>query len=288
MIGSNNAMRKLVLSLAFVAIALNFASCSNDSDESVVSDVKVSKTFGISSGSEETRTYVNFDRDDEDGSFSTMWSKGDLVSIFAEGRSKSDRFKFDNYGTKKYVGTFNGKTYEADNYYVLYPYQENASLSNDGLVTFNIPAVQKATNGTFDPKSALMLGKATSAQTGSIVINHVCAFFVLTVGPGCTSVSITGGNAGWHLAGTVSANVKSAGNPIVAFNEDCTNVISLDGIDQVNGGTYMLSFIPSNSLSSFTVHVGFSNGKSHTPHFAAGKQFEASGIYELGTFTMPE
>lgn len=281
-------MKSLNCILAVAASLAFFSSCSNDTDDSVIKDVKVEKTFGISSPESDTRAYIKgFDRDDSGQSI--FWETNDQITIIAEGHSTGDTFKFDQYGSPKNIATFKGMTYEAEKYWAIYPAQPNAKLTPEGYLTVTIPSTQRAIDGTFDPEAAIQIGHAeTSSGFG---LKHVCAFFVVHLNPGYTYAYLRAKGT-WKIAGTVTADPKSAGtpikdfitdeeNPIKIFGLDCSQVIQLTNIQA--GGDFFISFIPSNSTPELELVINNGEGIMTYP-FSSKVQFQAGKIYDLGSW----
>lgn len=302
-----NKMKKIYSIFAIVTGLSLLASCNKDSMDSPNSDKKVPMTFGLTLSNESdfsTRAAVDrldLTRVGQD----IYWEGGDQVTIFAENHTYGDTFTFTgDYGYLHNTGSFSGMTYETQGYYGLYPAQSSAKLSYDngkGRLSFNIPNKQTAKKDSFDPKAAIMTGKADSWGDNTLALNHVCAYFSIKVGPGCNTIRVeavaNANQPAWYLAGNVIAEVSSGSTAIKDFeNSKCQSFIVLSGSALYDGGTFLIPFIPSTKCPKIIVTPTFyaqTNSqnqpqKSFVPKNQDGSdakyQFVAGYIYELGSY----
>lgn len=292
-------MRILNCAFAIFASLCFIASCSNNDVEEVIeNDVKVEKTFGVSAAKPETRAYIhNFSKDLMSPGQSILWDKDrDKVTVFAKGHTAGDEFEFNAYSSPYNKATFTGKTFNTNEYFVLYPAQSNAKLVQEtDYVQFTIPDEQNAIDGTFDPDAGIQIGHINSSiKTTDVALANACAYFCLTVKPdGCTGISIESLEPGFYLAGTVRADVKSGGVIIKEF-VDGKEKITLNNISRTKEETYIIAFIPSNSHPGVKVNVSYpAPAGNQSISFAPAEQpgvdnpkiqFVAGGIYDLGDF----
>lgn len=280
-------MKFFKTTFVIVACAALFSSCSNEAEEVIGNDVKVDMTFGISASNPSTRAYLpNFPTSKD-----IYWEETDKVSVFASGHENEmgDVFSFGSYQTEHNDATFTGKSYaNANNYYILYPAQQAARLTDEG-VEFNIPSEQTATKNTFDPKACIQIGKGKLQGDGLISLKNVCAFFYITVTSGCSYVEVKALTDDWHLAGTCIAGIEDTGSGgvIIKHFGNCTNTITLKNIPS-DGGTFFIPFIPtSNSGSEIEVTAGYgqSEGGPVTLQIQSNVNFVAAHCYNIGTIS---
>lgn len=279
-------MRSVYFALALSASLFFCNSCSNDAADSLENDVKIEKTFGISSIDSETRTVIS-GINPTAGTYGVDWQTTDKVSVFAEGHSVGDVFRFVEFDSEQYRSAqFKGMTYNKTKFWALYPAQQDARLIDDNLLQFTIPNKQKAVNGSFDPAAGIQIGHVETA-TGDIGLKSVCSYFEITVSSNCHSITIeskqdTDGEK-WYLAGTVKADAKSAGAPIQEF-VNCVSEIELTDIPQ-EGGTFYVAFIPSTKLPGLDFYLNYEAGTIHLdlePKTPGNKfQFLANHIYPI-------
>lgn len=292
---------KKYLYLSAVACFTLFASCSSNNDENgnIDANKKVAMSFGVSlEQGTVTRAATSFSPTNT--SPNVNWEEGDQISVFVAGHSTGDVFDLakiaDGTGNQNQA-TFDGMSYATGPYYILYPAQTSARISDDGALSFNIPSTQKAVSGSFDPKAGVQIGKADSWES-HISINHVCAYFAVKVDEGCTNVEIiaykktsTGYevNPDWHLAGDVVVGDARSGNyAITGFGSNVSNSINLKGGDLSKGGYFLIPFIPTTGCSALRVAASYNGtGASHffyPTSSATGFQFSIGSIYNMGYF----
>lgn len=138
-------MKRLLL---FAIAAIMFASCSNEYTESQQqSSINIPEKIYAEIDDATTRTYV------EAGN-QLRWSEGDEISYFPE-VSCNIQYRFDgetgdNGGSftmvsadKLYTGN------ELENTYALYPYNEYSRISDEGVIYYTLPNVQKYAKNSF-------------------------------------------------------------------------------------------------------------------------------------------
>lgn len=293
--------------------ALSFSSCSDD--EAEIQSHLVEKTFYVGTSSNESRAAI-YDYSNQITP-PVYWTSGDFVSVFPIGKTASN-YKFEYKGgidnQDDSYGKFQGTTLSDETkFFILYPWQKGAHLDEQNRVFFNIPCTQSAINGTFDPAAGVQLGDAAS-DAKYVDLKNMCAYFSLTVKPGCTGVRIETvkqdpnktetswiPETSWHLAGDVYASVGSAGNKIEVFGE-CQNYVELSGIPQNASAdeTYIMAFIPTTGTAatgdSPRIRVTITGDETKNSGYSTdivriikpAQQFAAGVVYNLGTYPKPQ
>ena len=134
----------------FALVAILFAACDNvTTDEGYNSSfiaVDASDTLYAEFAEENTRTYV------EEGN-KLRWTKGDEISYFpAITYNMQYRFKGetgDNSGAFAKVTTDLVTGNKLDNCYAVYPYIESTTMTDDGAISFELPATQHYAENSF-------------------------------------------------------------------------------------------------------------------------------------------
>ena len=147
-------MKKYILPFMSIAMLMAMASCSSSDDE--VAEIKeesnlVPMTFTATQESNAgTRAALDSNND-------VNWQTNDEISIF-DGEDNRI-FTLTDIGTGKFSGT---ALSSATSFTAVYPYTSGATLGEDGSVSgITLPADQKATPNSFDPKAALMMAYTT-------------------------------------------------------------------------------------------------------------------------------
>ncbi len=140
---------------------------------------------------------------------------------------------------------------------VMYPYQEGATIEKYNKVDklfFNVPTVQKAVPGTFDPDAAISVGMAVVGEDSnvSVSLSNACALVKFAVPPGDYS-KVTLIADGCRISGPCAANVTSEIGGITPFMSE-ENTVSLKG-DITGGNIYLLAVVPGEATKGITVKL---------------------------------
>ncbi len=177
----------------------------------------------------ETRTYV------ENNKY-LRWHEDDRITAFY-GNTLNRQYKFngltgDNSGTFSLVpdgmlGT--GNTF--DHVYALYPYNTSARISDEGVITLTLPAMQTYAENSFGNGANTMIAVTENLEDTFLAFKNVCGYLKLKLydpdGGGLKSVTIKGNN-NEKIAGVATATVKFGEAPVITMTEEATNSVTLD------------------------------------------------------------
>ena len=211
-------MKKHIQTWLLVAAILTFVSCSSENDE-IVADNETNKlmTFTATQEGDAVNTKTALSSDGK----TIIWQTNDKISIFDGNENHSFALKT---GAGTNSATFEGTASEAVTYTAIYPYQQNATLS-DGNVT--LPATQKAIEGGFDPTAALMMAQSNNT---SLQFKNVVGYVKVKPNFDCSKIVLRSGSASEYLAGTGTLTYNS-GDPTFNFSESNSksHSITLEG-----------------------------------------------------------
>lgn len=284
-------MKVLNYKLAIILGLVSLSSCSNNDDEVIVnSDVKVEKTFSVGMPTNSATRAFMYGFDTNRASQEIHWDQSDKITIIANGQSKGDPFEIKSITSPANKATFKGFTYDANEYWALYPAQDDARLTSEGYLQFTIPNEQIATPNTFDPAAGVQIGHIVTQTAGGFQLKNVCAFFVIELEEDCEYVTIESLNSPeWWLAGTVVAEARSGSAAIKGFVAGkCQSKIELKNIPS-EGGIFFIPFIPSDQHPGVKLTVKFKNDSMPVPYEFNPKSgnkisFSAGFIYDMGKF----
>ena len=254
--------KNMIIAAAVLASAV---ACTKEIEEPSALDGKVQMSFAVST--EQTKTVL-------EGANKTLWTGVEKLSIFD---GESNNLFAAELATPSATAEFTGKAATAQTYYALYPYNSAAKLSGTTVST-ELPAVQTATKGTFDPSAALLFGTADGT---SVSLKNLTAMLKLTVPANVTSIEVDGN--GTALAGSVNVNVESA-----ELSGATASKVTLSGKGALEAGTYYIAVAPA-TVSGLSVKlIDSANSKYILRSVADARTFAANTIYEMGEFNASE
>ena len=254
--------KNMIIAAALLASAV---ACTKEIEEPSALDGKVQMSFAVST--EQTKTVL-------EGANKTFWTGVEKLSIF-DGES-NNLFEAE-LATPSPTAEFTGKAATAQTYYALYPYNSAAKLSGTTVST-ELPAVQTATKGTFDPSAALLFGTADGT---SVSLKNLTAMLKLTVPANVTSIEVDGN--GTALAGSVNVDVKSA-----ELSGATASKVTLSGKSALEAGTYYIAVAPA-TVSGLSVKlIDSANSKYILRSVADARTLAANTIYDMGEFNASE
>ena len=256
-----------------VAAILTFVSCSSENDE-IVADNETNKlmTFTATQEGDAVNTKTALYSDGK----TIQWEEGDKISIF-DGKGNQAFALKTGAGTNS--ATFEGTASEAETYTAIYPYQQNATLS-DGNVT--LPATQKAIEGGFDPTAALMMAQS---ENTSLQFKNVVGYVKVKPNFDCSKIVLRSGRASEYLAGTGTLTYNS-GDPTFNFSESNSksHSITLEGNIE-SEKTYYIAVPTTQLTAGWTISFTTSDGSNvYTRQSEKDITFTRNKVINLGEF----
>ena len=186
---------------------------------------------------------------------SVLWAEGDAISVFSYDGWNYAHSEFTlSSGQGETVGTFDGLASLANSYTAIYPYQDGAYFENNMVKGVFLPTVQNATEGSFDPKAALMI--AVADEELNLPFRNICSYLTVTPKFDCTSIAVESQNKE-SLAGEVSV-AYNGGNPLCTVTGGVTKVTLAGNIK--SGTTYYIALLPVTLSNGFSVTYETSDG----------------------------
>ena len=193
-------------------------------------------TAGFAEG--ETKTYV------ESGKY-LRWHEDDRLTAFL-GNTLNRQYKFDgatgdNSGSFSHVPSGNLETGNTlDRIYAIYPYDETATITDDGQISLTLPAVQTYAENSFGRGANTMLAATENLEDTFLPFKNVCGYLKLKLynADGATIKSIdVKGNGEEKISGAATATIAFGEVPQLTMADDATTTITLDCGDGVALGT---------------------------------------------------
>lgn len=237
-----------------------------------------------------TRTMLKAD----DGA-TILWMAGDAINVFCG--SQSEKFVSTlTEGTSNQTTDFKGDIVPEDGamYYGLYPYDGEASLSSDGIITTSLPSLQSAVAGTFADDLFISVGRAKGAGTSlEMPFYNVCSGIRFTVDRADISSLTFTANGGESLAGEfrIGFDDETERPYVQGINEGYSSitVTAPEGHDYFEQGvSYYLIALPVELSQGFTitmdgdkVHASVRSSKSITLNRSRFRRAElTSSLYD--------
>ena len=212
---ARNQLKKMTKRLLITAIIpCLFFSCAREQELSEIVNEGVceeSITLNVSHEPGQTKTCLS--------GLNVLWNTGDCISVFSSGVNSS----FTTKSSGSANATFTGKAAISDKYYILYPYNAEASISSN-VIDCTIPYMQVPVKNSFDPAAALMAG--ITDEEDAATLRNACAFikfelagddvtlvYIQTTGDGESltgSAELTVANDGTHTFATGSGTLRNA------------------------------------------------------------------------------
>ena len=186
---------------------------------------------------------------------SVVWSENDAIGIFDGQTNRFDIIE----GAGSSAGTFSGSALPDVQYYALYPYDGNASMTGN-TISATLPSVQYSTaDGTFD--TMLNPAVAKAGEDNSLVFDHVAAMLKVNVEGVTGAVRSVTLSADRSLAGAYTVDMSRTPYSAVAAESETVATVSLVAENDGNlaAGPYYLVVLPG-SYSDLRLTVTMADG----------------------------
>ena len=224
-------MKKLAIFATLLTLVLS--GCAENTLDNIAPEEEQSTVIlpDLTAGfadEEQTKTYV------ENGKY-LRWHEADLITAFF-GNTLNRQYKFkgktgDNSGTFKLVpdgelGTGN----ELEAIYALYPYNEGATISDEGAISIALPAVQSYAENSFGRDANTMIAVTENLEDTFLAFKNACGYLKLKLyGENVTLASIeVKGNNNEKIAGVATATIAFGGAPQLTMADEATTSVTID------------------------------------------------------------
>ncbi len=178
------------------AMILLSAACIKETEAPVTPEMTDMVFYGHSEIPEASKTALG------DG-YSVLWQENDAISVFSG--TGNGRFEAAGIIGDGKTALFEGSAYAAGTYYALYPYNGTATIDGTAIHT-ELPAVQKAVPGSFDPAAALSAAKTSDDSFYFMNAGAIVGFSVK--GTDVESVTLSSADGMTPMAGQASVSME--------------------------------------------------------------------------------
>ena len=212
-----------------VATVFTAVGCAKEIAREEGADNSFAVVPELSAGFDEgqTKTYV-------ENNVNLKWHGSDMISAFV-GNTLNSKYAFegetgDNSGSFSFVESKGGDGKFLNNIYAVYPYDESASISEEGVISLHLPSVQKYGTSSFGANANTMLAATESVEDTYLSFKNACGFIKLKLycesEAWLKSVSISGNNIE-KIAGLATATIQHGGVPVLSMTESATTSIKV-------------------------------------------------------------
>ena len=277
--------------LSFILLLTMFVSgcVKNDLEEKQLQPVS-GRVFTASFESENARTYV-------EGGNLLRWNAGDQISLF-DSNTLNRQYQFDgetgdNAGTFSIVNAPFGTGNDLNCHYALYPYASNVKITENGVITATLPAVQSYAENSFGLGANTMVAVTKDTKDTFLKFRNVGGFLKLQLyGENLTVKSITlTGNNNEKLAGNATITPAYGQSPTLAMSDDATTSITLDCGEGVKIGTtvetataFWIVVPPTTFEEGLTITITEIDGESFTKSTSNAVVVERNTIKPMAAF----
>ncbi len=220
-------MKKLTLWALIFTLLMGGCADNNLDYTNLANDNLPDLTAGFAE--EATKTYVENDK-------YLRWHEVDLITAFY-GNALNRQYKF-NGATGANNGTFSlvpsgelGTGNTLDAIYAVYPYDETASISDEGVISLTLPAIQQYAENSFGKDANTMIAVTENIEDTFLGFKNACGYLKLKLynaeGVRISSLEVKGNNEE-KIAGPATATIEYGGVPSIVMNESATTAITLD------------------------------------------------------------
>ena len=252
---------KKICSFAVAAVAMMAAaSCAHEEFDGYQAEgAKV--TFTATIGADEADTKAELDTS-ENGKPQTMWTAGDMITV--HNGDNGFEFATDDAG-KSAEFTYDGNDFTAENGVIaVYPAGDyDADL--EGLsVVVNVPSVQTATAGSYDPAAAVAVAYSTDDH---LRFKNATAMLKFTVGTENIKSVVFEGLDGEAVSGDAAVVMTETG-AVASVTAGTGAAASVELVAEEYfevGTTYYMNILPQTFSAGFTIGFRFvEDGPVHT------------------------
>lgn len=260
---------KKILSLLF-PLAILTSGCEHEELPNKQVDSQDGRIFTASFEQNETRTYV------ENGNL-LRWNAGDQISLF-DGNTLNRQYQFDgengdNSGTFSIVSNPFGTGNDLDCHYAVYPYASSVKITEGGVITATLPAVQSYAENSFGIGANTMVAVTKDVDDTFLKFKNVGGYLKLQLyGEDVTVKSIIlNGSNNEKLAGKASITPLYGDEPTVTMSDEATQSITLNCGEGVKIGStedmatgFWIVVPPTTFDTGFTITITDINDKAFT------------------------
>lgn len=267
-------MRNKVGTRAFLLFTLALASCAAveeipyEEPQDTMCHMVLQASFAESAA---TKTALNED-------FSVSFKETDEITVFSG--TTGYTFSVATISEDGLTATFEGDIVPAESYYAIYPKDESASITGDGIITTTLPTVQTATAGSFGDGANLSIARYADGELHFMNVGAIVSVSVKN--EGIASVTLSSDTV---LSGPAAVSFVD-GVPAVAFVEASTEVTLEGGIEK--DGKYYFVVYPGTHAGGLQLTFTDEDGNRAIFNNSKAVEFAVNDNVFLGSISIPD
>lgn len=267
-------MRKLYFIL--IASLAGLLSCTGPETNEI--GILKEMTFrAYAESSPQSRTSLGEDRSE------VLWDADDEIAVFPS--TGGAPLRFVNTSEDPDQATFTGLAPDAEFYFAVYPYQEDAVIEDDGeYISAIIPNVQAAKAGSFADGANLAI--AFCEPGNDLYFKNVGGLLAFSFNTSHTVRSVRISGSGSSFSGRSSIMMDSEGNPSVETYGETYDHVELQGTFE-SSATYYAVALPG-SYSGLSLTFTDSNGATAVYSNPVTLRLDRNAVMLIGNFNIPE
>ena len=238
-------MKKVLFAWMTVAAATLIFSCNKETPAPEMPLHKVSATVSASVDESMSKTVLGSD------GLTIAWDGTESIAIFDGISATPNKFDAASAGA---TTSFSGEVTDGASAFILvYPYQSDAVVnygSTPRTVVVDIPSVQYAVKGGFDPRAAFAVGDAASLDDPVSMRNLFALLKVEVDVDGVTGIAVSAANR--KVAGSTELRIDTNGSANGTGTTSNTVLLRNEDDSPLEQGFYYIVIRPSSETSPYT------------------------------------
>lgn len=268
-------MRFSFNTVLFCVILAGLVSCKGGMDMS--ENIKSFTATRIDFSDADTKTQlVDF--------FKVHWNSGDKVAVHADG-GNAVLYTAQSDGASTTMTSATGTN--GSSFLMVYPYEVSKGIQN-GKIALNLPSLQKAYKGTFDPEATVSVASTDDLEAGVVFDNalSLIKFNIPEYLSGMIHTVTFESRSGEPLCGDILCNPQDLSNEMYPGGESHP-VVTMKSAPAMTEGSYYIAIRPCTMAGGFKVTATMYDKTYYSRELTYSYTCEDNYIYNIGDIGSP-
>lgn len=216
--------------------------------------------------------------------FKVHWNSGDKVAVHADGGSAVLYTAQSDGASTTMTSAIGTNGYS---FMMVYPYEASKGIL-DGKIAFNLPSLQKAYNGTFDPEATVSLA-STDNLTAEVVFDNALSLIKFNIPEHLSGMVHTvtfESRSGEPLCGDILCDPSDLSNEMYPGGES-HSVVTMKSAPAMTAGDYYIAIRPCTMTTGFRVTALMYDKTYYSRELTYSYTCEDDYIYNIGEVGSP-